>query len=107
MGFTREIPEHKQQLTTYPDKVSPMLSSSSSSSSSWQTNKQTKTKNHHDTSLPGQVSARGESGLLSACSGAAGQSPAPSRDTVTHQAWHDKGCLPAVGGKMAPAVLDC
>lgn len=60
-GFTREIPEHKQQLTTYPDKVSLTLSSSSSSSSSWQANKQKPTMTSH---CHEQASARSEARLL-------------------------------------------
>lgn len=103
--FTREIPECKQQFTTYPGKVSPTLSSSSSSSSSWQTNKQTKT-NKKPTMTPRC--------LCSSLSGVSWGCPDPVLEQQgSPQCLHktqspprhgtDKGCLQAVGRKMAPA----
>lgn len=88
-GFTREIPEHKQQLTTYPDKVSLTLSSSSfSSSSSWQANKQKPTMTSHCMGRP-------LPGVRLGCS----EPIWPLHKTVTPQAQY-KGFPQAVGERL-------
>lgn len=93
---TRAFLTHRQQLTTYPDKVSSRFSSSSSSSSSLQASKQTNRKVglYQDPVWDAQSLFWGSRAVPSTFTR---QSPTRHDKDKTH--------LQAGRGKMAPAVL--